>query len=525
MDATALLASFDAIAEAPGGVAKLRAAILDLAVRGRLVPQMPGEETGDREWLRCRFDQVARIESDLVDPSRYRSLPHIAPDRIEKSTGRLLPFRTVGEDGVTSGNHRFWKGQILYSKIRPNLNKVAIAPVDGLCSADMYPIRATGIDTRYLHLYMRSDAFLAQVTSGDNRLAMPKVNQTQLAGVAVPLPPRAEQHRIVAKVDELMALCDRLERCREQREAGRERARTAALDALSNAATDDDLQAAWARVRDHFDDLVGSGSDVASLRQAILQLAVRGRLVPHEAAEGHANAFLGLRSCRSLNDDEPFALPDRWAWTTLGRLGHLVGGGTPSKGNARFWGGGIPWVSPKDMKSDEINDSIDHVTEEALAESAIHRIEPGAVLMVVRGMILARTFPAALARATVTINQDMKALIPFRDDISPFLLLLVKGATARVLALVQRSTHGTCKLPFGKLAGLPVAVPPLAEQHRIVGKVQALMAVCDRLEAAVLRRRQAAEELASSLAVTALRLEGDACASAESPAGSIHVAP
>ncbi|MCC6620596.1 MAG: restriction endonuclease subunit S [Deltaproteobacteria bacterium] len=161
-----------------------------------------------------------------------------------------------------------------------------------------------------------------------------------------------------------------------------------------------------------------------------------------------------------------------------------MGGGTPSKSNARFWDGEIPWVSPKDMKSDHIFDAQDHISAAALEGSATRLIPSGALLMVVRGMILAHSFPTAITRAAVAINQDMKALVPFRADLGPYLLTLTKGIKSRVLELVERSTHGTCKLPTGALLNLPIALPPLAEQRRIVARVDELMGLLDRLEAA-----------------------------------------
>jgi type I restriction enzyme S subunit len=160
-------------------------------------------------WCWARFTDVASIDSNLVSPSKFGDLPHVAPDNIEKGTGRLLPYRTIREDQVTSGKHHFFPGHILYSKIRPNLSKVVIVDFEGLCSADMYPLTAK-IDTRFLHLFMLSRIFLDQVVQDDNRLAMPKVNQEQLSATVVIVPPLDEQKRIVAKVDELMALCDKL---------------------------------------------------------------------------------------------------------------------------------------------------------------------------------------------------------------------------------------------------------------------------------------------------------------------------
>jgi type I restriction enzyme S subunit len=145
-----------------------------------------------------------------VAPAAFPVLPHVAPDNIEKATGRLLAYRSVRDDGVTSSKHRFFAGQILYSKIRPNLSKAVRIDFDGLCSADMYPLTAR-IDARYFHIYLLSRTFRDQVVQRDNRLAMPKVNQAQLLATAVAVPPLAEQRRIADQVDHLMQLCDALE--------------------------------------------------------------------------------------------------------------------------------------------------------------------------------------------------------------------------------------------------------------------------------------------------------------------------
>lgn len=139
-------------------------------------------------------------------------------------------------------------------------------------------------------------------------------------------------------------------------------------------------------------------------------------------------------------------------------------------------------MSPKDMKVDRIVDAEDHISEEATHASAAKMIPAGAVLMVVRGMILAHSCPTAIAAVPVTINQDMKAFLPFRSDLAEMLELVLKGLRPEILNLVKRSTHGTCKLLTDELFDLPLPVPPASEQARIVKRVKELMAVCDQLE-------------------------------------------
>jgi type I restriction enzyme, S subunit len=240
-------ANFDTLFTTESSIDQLKQTILQLAVTGKLVPQDPEDEPASKllnkiaaekeklvkgkkikkpkpllrissgrepydapeTWEWCHFQEVANIASNLVKPDGYPEYTHLAPDNIEKGNGKLLSCRTVEEDKVRSSNHRFYPGQIVYSKIRPNLSKVVVVDFDGLCSADMYPIDCL-INSGYLQKYMLSEPFLKQAVKSDTRVAMPKINQAELNAIVVPVPPLAEQHRIVTKVDELMVLCDQL---------------------------------------------------------------------------------------------------------------------------------------------------------------------------------------------------------------------------------------------------------------------------------------------------------------------------
>ncbi len=258
--------NFDLLYSTPENVKQLRQAILQLAVMGKLVPQNPNDEPAsvllekikeEKErlvkegkikkskelpsvdagemafdlpegWEWVRFANVATIESNLVKPDAYPEYPHIAPNSIEKGTGKLLTYNTVAEDKVISPKHLFIKGYILYSKIRPNLSKSVVIDFDGLCSADMYPINSYIYNT-YLNYYILSNTFLNLVVTQDNRIVIPKVNQPQLNNTIIPLPPLNEQHRIVAKVNQLMSLCDELEAKLTQSIGDREKLMSAAV--------------------------------------------------------------------------------------------------------------------------------------------------------------------------------------------------------------------------------------------------------------------------------------------------------
>lgn len=181
-----------------------KSAILHKAFTGELTAKWREEHgVSIDNWQTTRFDSVAAIRSNLVDPAEYQSFPHIAPDNIEKKTGVLLEYHTIAEDGVTSGKHRFYSGQILYSKIRPYLSKAVVVDFDGLCSADMYPIEAYQ-NARCLWYYMLSDEFLLQASTAGSRSVLPKINQKELSALTVHLPTNdREQEEIARILDEL----------------------------------------------------------------------------------------------------------------------------------------------------------------------------------------------------------------------------------------------------------------------------------------------------------------------------------
>ena len=194
-----------------------KAAILHKAFTGELTAKWREEHgVSIDNWKTTRFDSVAAIRSNLVDPAEYQSFPHIAPDNIEKKTGVLLEYHTIAEDGVTSGKHRFYSGQILYSKIRPYLSKVVVVDFDGLCSADMYPIEAYQ-NARCLWYYMLSDEFLLQTSTAGSRSVLPKINQKELSALTVHLPTNdREQEEIARILDELF---DKEQQAKEAAEA------------------------------------------------------------------------------------------------------------------------------------------------------------------------------------------------------------------------------------------------------------------------------------------------------------------
>lgn len=203
---------------------------------------------------------------------------------------------------------------------------------------------------------------------------------------------------------------------------------------------------------------------LAEKRTALLSHAVTKGLDPSVAMKDSGVAWLG-------------EIPADWTTKRLRFLTSMAGGMTPSTTNSDYWGGNTPWITPKDMKSEILSGSIDTLTDEALQETGITLHEAGRVLIVVRGMILAHTFPVAINTVSTTINQDMKALSTSLD--CEYLALLLRGIQPLILSVVEESAHGTKVLRTDIFKNIRLPVPPVESQKIIVKRINSLIAKLD----------------------------------------------
>ena len=201
------------------------------------------------------------------------------------------------------------------------------------------------------------------------------------------------------------------------------------------------------------------------------------------------------------------ALLDTHESTLLAEVGDVLSGGTPSKANPEFWGGDIPWIAPKEMKAFRIADSSLCITQQAINSGAAKLVSERAVLMVVRGMILARAVPVAIAPRPLAINQDMKAFVPRNGHDVAFLAHMLAGAEDELLGRVEIAGHGTCKLESQAWGSLPVPRPPRSIQEEVVGKLDALAVKADELQR--LQREVEAELVAFTPALLAKAFRGE----------------
>lgn len=395
MDAQQFLAEFGHIANAPGGTERLRELIYQFAVTGRLVPQQPDEGDASLTLERIaqlrqrlirekRFKRTAKFESErLVVPaislpeswrwSRLLDLGEISPrnDAREDARATFVPMAAVSEKhgepiggevtqwgAISKGYTHFANGDVLIAKITPCFENGKAARVTGLKhgigagSTEFHVFRpiTEDVNPAYIYLFLRSPLFRIKGQSSMTGTAGQKRLPTDyFALCALPLPPKDEQSRIVAKVDDLMALCDQLEKQQQDRRKLQNALRQSTLQALASAESPHELQESWQRLQANFGRLFSEPGDVRDFKGLVLDLAVNGRLLPTpnaptsaaalidqisrargewaEVAEEQENkeAVAMLKKLRTQRVVAPStALPDHWCWASLLQVSQAV---------------------------------------------------------------------------------------------------------------------------------------------------------------------------------------------------------
>ncbi len=195
------------------------------------------------------------------------------------------------------------------------------------------------------------------------------------------------------------------------------------------------------------------------------------------------------------------AVQTKWPTRRLADCGEWVSGGTPSKANASFWNGNIPWISAKSLKSFDLNDSEDRITQAAV-ENGTALVPKGTVMFVVRGMSLANEFRVGVTTRPVAFNQDLRAIVPAKDIDGRFLTHFLKANQQSIIGLANNASHGTKRLPTELVEAVMVPVPPLPEQHRIV-------AILDKAAAISRKRKEGIRQTEELLRSTFLEMFGD----------------
>ncbi|MFM8330498.1 MAG: restriction endonuclease subunit S [Candidatus Methylumidiphilus sp.] len=556
-----LLQHFDRISEAPDAIPRLRRFILDLAVRGKLVEQDPNDEPASELIGRIRGEKqklglVSRRKDakksgeagesigglavldetafDVPDCWVFTCLGEVAqygvPEKvnsnaeidqylwvldledIEKVTSRLIERVTSADRPFLSTKTVFRIGDVLFGKLRPYLNKVLVADQNGVCTTEIIPIRCyCGIVPEYTKLILNSPLTMDRVDKLMYGMKMPRLGTSDALTLSFPLPPLAEQHRIVAKVDELMALCDRLGAAQTERERSRDRLVAASLEQLQNPADPTPnhpnanphaaTPAEFAPRREalflqNLASLTTRPAHIKQLRQTILNLAVRGKLVPQDpndepvfislARNDEIRKAIAKQDRRAdseaqdlLASEARWGVPLSWVWRGLADLALFIDyrGQTPAKVES-----GVRLITAKNVKQGFVN----LLPEEFLAEEAYAKWMTRGIPK--NGDVLFTT-EAPMGNAAVVNIPEIFALaqrvinLRIYGAMNPnFLVLYILSEPFKGI-LDKTATGLTAKgIKAAKLKRLPIVIPPLPEQNRIVAKVDELMALCDQLE-------------------------------------------
>lgn len=543
MNPELLLAYFDRISEAPDAIPRLRSFMLDLAVRGKLVEQDLKDEPASELFKRIQVEK-ARLEASggmrrqaelaAVDateipfqiPKNWKWVrlidvvvkltdgTHHSPPNLPHGDFMYVTAKNIKPEGVSLEEityiskdiHREIyarcnpeKGDVLYIKDGATTGVVTINDLDkpfSMLSSVALLKLSQSVYNRLLVEFLRSPFFYTQMRGFMKGAAITRVTLKRMAPALIPLPPLAEQYRIVAKVDELMSLCDRLDATRGERDTQRLRLTAASLHRLQDGANPEEFRE---HAHFHLNNLprfCARAEQVQKFRETILGLAVRGHLIPQDpnaepvatllSQNDLARQEIAKRDRRAdpdrqtlLAKEERWNIPSSWSWSALADLVLFIDyrGKTPAKTEK-----GVRLITAKNVKKGFINSHPEEFLSERDYHSWMTRGFPkeGDVLFTTEapmGNVAVVRLPEQFALA-----QRVICFRPYPAMNSDFLTLQLLAQPFQFI-LNKTATGLTAKgIKAAKLRRLPVAVPPLAEQLRIVSKVDEVMTVCDQLE-------------------------------------------
>ncbi|HCJ30742.1 MAG TPA: type I restriction endonuclease subunit S [Pseudomonas sp.] len=559
---TALLTdNLPLLASAPNGIKKLRELILELAVRGKLVPQDPSDEPAS-ELLKRIVEEKARLVAEgkikkqkplaeISDDEKPFELPAgwmwtrlgdicltqtgTTPSKSQPELfGLDVPFIKPGDiypdqvdysgEGLSSlgasQSGRIAQAGSLLMVCIGTIGKCNLIERD--CSFNQQINSATlykGLP-QYLRIAARSPYFQAEAWSESSSTTIAILNKGKWEAISLPLPSITEQHRIVAKVDELMALCDHLEAQQADAESAHAQLVQALLGSLTQATDAEDFAASWQRLAEHFHTLFTTESSIDALKQTLLQLAVMGKLVPQDPSDEPASELLRrlangkaelvrsglLKAPKPLPDikqhEIPYELPQAWKWVRLGEVSEFVNGdrGKNYPNRTEYVSAGIPWINTGHIEPDGTlsQDSMHYIAREKFESLNGGKIRLGDLVYCLRGATFGKT-AIVDPYSEGAIASSLMIIRPFEPCSNRFMYRYLTSKIGR--DQIFRFDNGSAQpnLSANNVRLYVYPLPPLPEQHRIVAKVDQLMALCDQLKTRLTQARQLNEQLATAL--------------------------
>lgn len=566
---TALLTdNLPLLAGAPNGIKKLRELILELAVRGKLVPQDPNDEPASELLKRIAEEKTRLVVEGKIKKQKPlakiedQEKPFVIPtdwewvrlDSLLKKIGagstplggkqayvakgvKFLRSQNVWNEGLRlndvafipeathqkmSGTH-VEAGDLLFNITGASIGRCAAVPSNfdtGNVSQHVTIIRPVSSNTQpFLHVVLVSQ--LVQQTVMDVQVGVSREGLSigKLSQFLIPFPPEAEQHRIVAKVDELMALCDRLEAQQADAESAHAQLVQALLDSLTQAADAEDFAASWQRLAEHFHTLFTTESSIDALKQSLLQLAVMGKLVPQDPSDEHASELLKriaeekarlvaegkLKKQKILSgigeEERAFELPKGWQWVRKAEVFSFLNG----------YAFKSEWFRPEGIRLLR-NVNVSHgvinwketacISEEQAAEFQGFALDENDVVLTLDRPIISTGLKYAVIRSAdlpCLLLQRVAKIAPYAGAVTVSYLSAWLNSRFFIDSIDPGRSNGVPHISTNQVASMPFALPPLAEQHRIVAKVDHLMALCDQLKTRLTQARQLNEQLATAL--------------------------
>ena len=554
-----LLSNLDLLATAPGGVARLRELILTLAVQGKLVPQDPADEPAGELLKKIRAEKDRLIAEGKI----RRDKPLAAIAEGEKPfglpvgwewvrLGALLPFR-IGKT-PPSKDPQYWAdsghawvsisdmnhfGEVfetgrkitdrgagvfgydllpsgtLIMSFKLTIGKISVLRVPAYHNEAIVSFTPlSGLDSGFLKYMLPT---VAKTGASKDALMGATLNTESLSNLVIALPPHSEQSRIVTRVEMLMRLCDALEAKGRLEAAQHAQLVSTLLGTLTASTTPEELADHWQRVAQHFDLLAGRPAAIDALEQTLLQLAVRGLLVPQDPTDEPASALLQkirtekdrliatghIKRDKPLppvsDEEKPFELPVGWEWVPIDTLATVGTGTTPSRENPAFFvGGTTPWVTSGETGQTFIDATEQYVTDVALAQTSLTVYPAGTLIVAMygqgktRGQVAELRIPAATNQACAAIT-----LIEHAADHRAYVKLVFEKSYDEIRELSAGGAQPN--LNVGKVKSTLIPLPPLAEQSRIVTRVAALRRLCADLRQRLAERQSVQARLAEAL--------------------------
>jgi type I restriction enzyme S subunit len=479
MNSKTFFDNFETIANAPGGIARLRELILALAITGSLSNE-------SEKWTRETFDSIGKWIGGNGFPTEEQG----------KSGGEIL-FCKVSDMNL-EGNEKFIHqtvntltkedanrlkvtihecGSVIFPKIggaiATNKRRILVRPtaIDNNCMGVQPSNR---VNNEWLYLLLKS----IDLTKYQSGTSLPSLSQKVLNKITFKVPPLEEQKRIVAKVDELMALCDELEAAQNQRDSVRTAARKSAIDAISSTSSPEELDVVWKRISGNWLTIADTPESISSLRSLILDLAVRGELVSS----------------------------DRKAWksSTLGEAVEIIRGVTfPASAKQRAPGRGlIPCLRTTNVQSEVDWDDLLYIPEEYVRkDSQFVQLDDVLISMANSRELVGKVALVRRDDVRCTLGGFIAAIRCGNTILPRFLIALLRVPSARE-KLIDSSTQTTniANISLGRLNPFELSLPPITEQRRIVSKIDELMTLCDELEHSLLGRNDLIKKISGALA-------------------------